>query len=293
MTCTMSTTHARIAISPVSASGPTPAIALGLLLAGCTPAGAPAGTADPEVEMRPELEAVFDSADINGTFVLYDPAEGRLTVANRLRAETRFVPASTYKLPHALIALETGAVADVDEVVPYGGEPQPFSAWERDMSLRQAVPASSVPVFQEVARRVGPVRMQAWLDRLDYGSRDIGTVQDRFWLDGPLEISAIEQARFLAELASGTLPAGTEAQAAVREVALLKTGGRHTLYGKTGWAFDVSPQVGWWVGWVEREEGAIHAFALNLQMRSADDAPRRIELGREMLRRLGTLPATP
>jgi beta-lactamase class D len=289
----MSTTHARIAIYPVSAGGPTPAIALALLLAGCTPAGAPAVSADPEVEVRPDLEAVFDSAGIDGTFVLYDPAEGRLTVAKRLRAETRFVPASTYKLPHALIALETGAVADVDEVVPYGGQPQPFAAWERDMSVRQAVPASSVPVFQEVARRVGPERMQGWLDRLEYGNRDIGTVQDRFWLDGPLEISAIEQARFLAELAAGTLPAGAEAQAAVREVALLEAGEGHTLYGKTGWAFDVSPQVGWWVGWVEGEDGAIHAFALNLEMRSADDAPRRIELGRELLRRLGTLPAQP
>jgi beta-lactamase class D len=224
--------------------------------------------------------------------VLYHPADGRLTVANLERAQTRFVPASTYKIPHTLIALETGAVADVDEVVPYGGQPQPFSAWERDMSLREAVPASSVPVFQEVARRVGPGRMQGWLDRLAYGNREMGRVQDRFWLDGPLEVSAIEQARFLADLAAGALPASPQAQAAAREVALLEEGDRYSLYGKTGWAFDVVPQVGWWVGWVERED-AIHAFALNLEMRSAEDAPLRIELGREMLRRLGVLPAAP
>ena len=280
--------------TPVSPGSSPAAIALtALLLTGCGTSETPAEHVDPEIEVRPDLEAVFDSAGITGTFVLYRPADDRLIVANLERAETRFVPASTYKIPHTLIALETGAVADVEEVVPYGGQPQPFAAWERDMSVREAVPASSVPVFQEVARRVGPERMQGWLDRLDYGNRDMGMVQDRFWLDGPLEISAIGQARFLAELAAGTLPAGAEAQATVREVTLLEAGDGHTIFGKTGWAFDVLPQVGWWVGWVEREDGAIHAFALNLEMRGSDDARRRIELGREMLRRLAILPTAP
>jgi beta-lactamase class D len=289
----MTTTDgARTPTSSLSAGGAIAAIALAVLLSGCTPAAPPAEPTDPEIEVRDDLEAVFDSAGIDGTFVLYHPADGRLTVANLERAQTRFVPASTYKIPHTLIALETGAVADVDEVVPYGGQPQLFSAWERDMSLREAVPASSVPVFQEVARRVGPGRMQGWLDRLAYGNREMGRVQDRFWLDGPLAVSAVEQARFLADLAAGALPASAQAQAAARDVALLEEGDGYTLYGKTGWAFDVVSQVGWWVGWVERED-AIHAFALNLEMRSAEDVPLRIEVGREMLRRLGVLPAAP
>jgi beta-lactamase class D len=39
------------------------------------------------------------------------------------------------------------------------------------------------------------------LARLDFGNRQTGTVVDTFWLDGPLEISAVEEARFAALLA--------------------------------------------------------------------------------------------
>ena len=39
---------------------------------------------------------------------------------------------------------------------------------------------------------------------------------ERFWLDGPLAISAVEQARFLGMLALGRLPAS--ARAIVRDI---------------------------------------------------------------------------
>ncbi len=55
------------------------------------------------------------------------------------RAPKRFVPASTFKVPNTLIDLSVGAVSGVDEVLPDGGEPQPFPAWEQDMSLRDAM----------------------------------------------------------------------------------------------------------------------------------------------------------
>ena len=44
---------------------------------------------------------------------------------------------------------------DEGEVIPYGGKPQPFKALEKDMSMREAIAASAVPTYQEIARRVG------------------------------------------------------------------------------------------------------------------------------------------
>src|SRR6185295_19637139 len=117
---------------------------------------------------------------------------------------------------NSLIALETGVVKDESEAVPYGGKPQPIKAWEKDMGLRDAIKISNVPVYQEIARRVGLARYDAWLARLDYGNRQTGTVVDRFWLDGPLAISAVEQTKFVARLAQGTLPASARSQAIVR-----------------------------------------------------------------------------
>ena len=35
--------------------------------------------------------------------------------------------------------LRTGVVSDVDEIIPYGGGPQPFKAWEKDLPMREAL----------------------------------------------------------------------------------------------------------------------------------------------------------
>src|SRR5690606_38824824 len=111
-----------------------------------------------------------------------------------------------FKIPNTLIGLSVGAVSSVDEVLPYGGKPQPFKAWERDMSLRDAISASNVAIYRELARRIGLERMRDHVARIDYGSAEIGTKVDDFWLSGPLKISAVEQTLFLASLADSALP---------------------------------------------------------------------------------------
>jgi beta-lactamase class D len=92
-------------------------------------------------EMRdaPQLGQFFAARNLEGTFVLNDLAANQLVVFNRARAAQRFVPASTFKIPNSLIGLDCGAVQDVDEILPYGGQPQPFKQWEHDMALREAI----------------------------------------------------------------------------------------------------------------------------------------------------------
>ena len=60
------------------------------------------------------------------------------------------------------------------------------------------------------------------------------------------------------------------------------------MHGKTGWWNAPGPGLGWWVGWVDRQ-GRIFAFALNLDMRRAEDAGKRLELGKASLKALGVL----
>lgn len=236
----------------------------------------------------PRASALFDAQQLQGTFVLLDVASGQISGHNATRAGTRFIPASTFKIPNTLIGLDAGSVKNVDEILPYGGQPQPYPQWEKDMSLRDAIKVSNVPIYQELARRTGLQRMQESVTRLHYGNGDIGTVVDRFWLDGPLQISAVEQVQFLAQLAQGKLPFPAELQASVRDITLLEKNERWALHGKTGWGTAVKPGIGWWVGWVEKQ-GRIYAFALNIDMHSAADAPRRIELGKACLTAAGVL----
>ncbi|MCE1242991.1 class D beta-lactamase [Oryzomicrobium sp.] len=240
----------------------------------------------------PRLAAAFARAGLAGTFVVYDVAADRLIGHDRARAETRFIPASTFKIPNSLIGLDSGTVASVDQALPYGGKPQWNKAWEKDMGLREAIKVSNFPVYQELARRTGLARMQAGVKALGYGNGEIGTAVDRFWVDGTLTISAVEQTRFLARLARGELPVSRQAQADVREITLLESGPGWSLHAKTGWSDASRPDLGWWVGWVEKG-GRVYAFALNIDMPpkpALDGALKaRIGLGRECLGILGIL----
>ena len=197
-----------------------------------------------------------------GTFVLFDAATDTMFVSDAARADKRFTPASTFKIANSLIGLDVGAVKSVDEVLPYGGKPQCRKEWERDMGLREAIKISNVPVYQELARRIGLERMREGVKKLGYGNMEIGSVVDRFWLDGPLAISAVEQTEFLHRLVKGSLPINPEAVRAVKEITLLEKTDAYELHAKTGWwVGPTPPQIGWWVGWIEREN-KVYPFAL-------------------------------
>ncbi|MCR9087199.1 MAG: class D beta-lactamase [Rhodobacteraceae bacterium] len=235
---------------------------------------------------RSDLTKVFEAQGLSGSFALLDVNADRLTVVNQPRAHQRFIPASTFKIANSLIALELGVVADNNEIIPYGGEPQPIRAWENDMTLGEAFAVSNVPVFQEIARRVGLARYSEYLADLDYGNGAFGTEVDRFWLAGPLEISAVEQVKFLSLLAQKQLPLSDRTQDLVQDIARIETKDGAVLYGKTGWTTAPDPDIGWFVGWVVRDDG-IYAFALNIDMRSRADAPLRRVLARQLLAELG------
>jgi beta-lactamase class D len=234
-----------------------------------------------------DVVKLFKEAGVEGTFVLYDAGEDLLLGHGQYRANERFIPASTFKLPNTLIGLATGAVKSVDEVLPYGGEPQPFDIWEKDMSLRDAITISNVPIYRELARRVGLKRMRKSVRKLEYGNGDVGDAVDSFWLKGPLKISAVEQTRFLDKLARGKLPFPAKAQSAVRDIARIETGDGWELFAKTGLGGggDAGPEVGWWVGWVEKG-GRVYTFALNIAIRGPDDKDKRVPLGKAALKAL-------
>lgn len=235
-----------------------------------------------------KIAELFERAGVTGTFVVHDVAANVYTGHDRQRASVRYVPASTYKIPNSLIGLASGAVSSVDEVLPYGGGPTYLPQWAKDMPLREAIRISNVPVYKELARRTGMPRMREGLRQLDYGNMDAGSVIDTFWLEGPLKISAVEQVRFLGRLAQDKLPFPKPAMAAVREI--VRQDDNANLYAKTGWYMpdDRKNQIGWWVGWVEKE-GKVYAFALNADITDDTVGAKRVPLGKAALQSLGLL----
>ena len=250
------------------------------------PSAAPAATWREE----PALAALFREAGVRGTFVLLDETRGELRGSNRARAEQRFEPASSFKVANALIGLSLGAVKDVDEVIPYTGDANPLMReWLEPMGLRGGMRVSNVPLYQELARRIGLKRMREAIQRLHYGNEQIGDDVTTFWLRGPLEISAVEQIRFLSGLAHQSLPFPRRAQRLVGEITQLDSGPGWSLHAKTGWQNGPGAGVGWWVGWVRRGD-QITPFALNIDMIGPEDARKREPLGSRSLQVLGILP---
>lgn len=236
-----------------------------------------------------EVAEIFKTSGLDGTFVLYDVAGGTFIGYNKDRSLTRFIPASTFKIPNSLIGLSVGAVKSVDEVLPYRHTPKPLSkAWEKDMGLREAIAISNVLIYQELARRIGLDRMRDNILKIGYGNNEIGSSLDTFWLSGPLMISAVEQTRFLGKLAQGALSFPADAQKSVRDITCIDSGPNWTLHAKTGWQNWPNPGVGWWVGWVQKEDH-VYAFALNIDIQNESDGPKRIDLGKASLKVLGII----
>ena len=70
---------------------------------------------------------------------------------------------------------------------------------------------------------------------------------------------------------------------------MLQDQGEHwQLYGKTGWENAPEPGVGWWVGWVTKDD-QVYAFALNIDIKKPSDAKKRLEIGKASLKALGIL----
>lgn len=119
---------------------------------------------------------------------------------------TRLSPASTYKIPHALIALETGVVTETS-VEKWDGVPHPNRPkWNQDHTVFSALRPSVVWVFQAIAPRIGAARAQQWLARLMYGNMDTSGPITQYWLNGHLRISPDGQLRFLRKFYDGDLP---------------------------------------------------------------------------------------
>ncbi len=243
------------------------------------------GRGDVPTEERDDLEAVFDEAGVQGTFVLHDVHSGTSTVVGADLARERVVPGPTFELANSLVALETGAVADVDEEIENDGS-------GGAVSLREALPDSDVAVQRELADRVGADALHTWVDRFDYGNRAVDEQNEdgHDWLEGPLEISAMEQTVFLAGLARAELPVGHEHQEALHEVVLREQGEDYSLYATEGWSAEADPSPGWWIGWVDNGEG-LHTFALRLDADEETQMQQREPLGRELLDQLGVLPS--
>jgi beta-lactamase class D len=262
-----------------------------LAAAAIAPSRAFANVAPQRSEIRDDLAKRFTDVGTVGTFVGYKTDDYLIIASDKDRSGQAFLPASTFKIPNSLIALETGVVRDPDkDVFKWDGVKRSIEAWNQDHTLRSAIAASAVPVYQEIARRIGTERMQKYVDLFEYGNRNIGGGIDQFWLTGDLRIDPIQQIDFVDRLRRGVLPVSRRSQDLVRDILPVTMAGDATIRAKSGLlgAELGKPSLGWLVGWAEKG-GAQTVFALNLDVREPRHIADRMTLAQQCLADIGAI----
>jgi len=248
-----------------------------------------AASADNATEQR-GWERFFKEFKAEGTIAISDRrigSESELVFGNE-RANRRYSPASTFKIPHTLFALDAGVIRDESETIPWDGVERSIPAWNHDQNLRSSMRNSVVWVYQKFAREIGEERERGYLKKIQYGNED-PTGKAPFWVEGNLCISAHEQIEFLKRFYTNQLPFSVDHQRIVKELMLMESGTDWILRAKSGW----SGSIGWWVGWVERPTGVIY-FALNIDTPNRmNDLPKREQITRAILISLGALEQRP
>src|SRR5258707_3363329 len=84
-----------------------------------------------ETKEHPEWKSYFEASGGAGTIVLTDLVREETHVYNPQRAAETFIPASTYKIPHSLITLETGVVKDENQTFKLEGQERQVESWNR------------------------------------------------------------------------------------------------------------------------------------------------------------------
>nr|WP_240067735.1 OXA-198 family carbapenem-hydrolyzing class D beta-lactamase OXA-1057 [Pseudomonas oleovorans]UKC75979.1 class D beta-lactamase OXA-1057 [Pseudomonas oleovorans] len=234
------------------------------------------------------LAGLFSQHGMKGTIVISSLHNEKTFIYNEPRANLKFSTASTFKILNTLISLEEKAISGKDDVLKWDGHIYDFPDWNHDQTLESAFKVSCVWCFQELARRVGAEKYRNYLRESAYGELREPFVETTFWLDGSLQISAIEQVDFLKKVYLRTLPFNATSYETLRQIMLVEKTPAYTMWAKTGWAARVKPQVGWYVGYVETPKD-VWFFATNIETRDEKDLPLRQKLTRAALQAKGVI----
>ncbi len=242
-------------------------------------------------ETHNEFKKYFVEGKVQGSFSLYDMKKDKHILCNESQFKQEFTPASTFKICNSLIGLETSVISDENFVIKWDGIKRRIAAWNADQDLKTAYKNSTVPYYQELARRDGKERMKAWLDKANYGNRDTSGGIDRFWLDGGLRITPEQQLDFLKRLYKNELPFSKRTTDIVKRIMIEEETPAYTPRAKTGWGYQNGKDIGWYVGYVSKSDST-YFFATCIQSVKSDKnfpAARKL-ISRKILSRLQIIP---
>ncbi len=197
---------------------------------------------------EPDFARHFAGCD--GCFTLYDMKTSKLIVrSNPARCEERTSPCSTFKVPLALMAFDSGILEDETSPMKWDGTKTSRDEWNRDQTAATWMQNSVVWFSQRLTPQLGMERVKAYLSGFDFGNQDMAGGLTTAWLESSLKISPDEELRFWQRFWSEELPVSKHAFDMTKKLTFVEVSrSGWTLHGKTGSGLG----LGWFVGHVAR-----------------------------------------
>lgn len=204
-----------------------------------------------------------------------------------LDPDEALAPCSTFKLPHAVLALEEGALGPGR--MERTCDPEECHTAHRALGLEAAIQHSCVSYFRQVARELGAARERRALARMRYPATGSFQPADGFWLStAGLRITARQQLAWIRRFYTEDLGVKPQHLATVRQASLRVDTPAWTLWGKTGSSGPGGNRPhGWFVGRIHWKDGREAFVALLVKGRGFGF------LGREAETRLKALLSDP
>lgn len=236
----------------------------------------PTETADESAALEPEIVETDWSEyfnGLNGAAVVYDTSAGQYAIYNPELAMTQRSPCSTFKIISSWVALKIGVIEPERSTRIWSGEVFWNEKWNNDMNFCEAFESSCVWYFREVIDDIGKDRMQAELEKLQYGNCDVSDWEGQantnnsnraltgFWLESSLKISPKEQVEVMERIFGVDTDDSEELRKQLKEVMLVSNSGEtgNSIYGKTGTGQVHGVVVdAWFTGFAEKAKEEVY-----------------------------------
>lgn len=182
--------------------------------------------------------------------------------------EERVSPCSTFKIALCLMGFDSGVLVDENTPIwPYEDGYDDFLAtWKQPQTPQMWMKHSCIWYSKILARKIGALPFQNYLAAFNYGNQNSSGGLTTCHLSSSLKISPKEQAYFIQKMLQEKLPVPYQVTLLTKKLLFIETlPNGWKLYGKTGLGKGPNgmDELGWFVGWVERE-GYCIPFAYNI-----------------------------
>lgn len=198
--------------------------------------------------------------------LIADARTGAIVLEQGPGCDTPTTPASTFKVPLAVMGYDAGFLSDAHTpALPFkkgyadwGGE-----EWRQTADPTRWMDYSIVWYSQQIAKSLGAAQLQRYSAAFDYGNADFSGDKgkdnglERAWISSSLKVTPRQQLAFLTKLFNGQLPVSQHAMTTTISILQQRTSADGwQLRGKTGSAFprfadgnfDRAHGWGWYVG---------------------------------------------